>query len=205
MLGGDPGLLQLRDANGTTMIELKAESGAGRFGGRGVDGDVLVFGKDAPNQDADEASVWIQGGKGDIILRNADCAEEFEVADGNDVEPGAVLALTRGGQLRLADHPYDCRVAGVISGAGGLRPGIVLGRVPGGQNRWPIALSGKVFCKADASYAPIEAGDLLTTSATPGHAMVAREPSRSFGAVLGKAVGPLASGTGMIPILVALQ
>jgi hypothetical protein len=64
---------------------------------------------------------------------------------------------------------------------------------------------GKVFCKIDARYAPIEAGDLLTTSDTPGHAMKATDPMKAFGTVVGKALGSLENGTGLVPVLVALQ
>jgi hypothetical protein len=69
----------------------------------------------------------------------------------------------------------------------------------------PIALMGKVYCKVDASLAPIEVGDLLVTAPTPGHAMKAMDPSRAFGAVVGKALRPLAAGRGLIAVLVALQ
>jgi hypothetical protein len=62
-----------------------------------------------------------------------------------------------------------------------------------------------VFCRVDASYGPIDVGDLLTTSPTEGHAMRASDPSRSFGATLGKALDCWSSGTGLVPILVALQ
>jgi hypothetical protein len=48
-------------------------------------------------------------------------------------------------------------------------------------------------------------GDLLTTSPTPGHAMAARDHGRAFGAVFGKALAPLQSGIGLLPVLVALQ
>jgi hypothetical protein len=95
-------------------------------------------------------------------------------------------------------------VAGVVSGAGGFRSGIVMDSRHG-QRRTPVALSGKVYCRVDAGYAPVEAGDLLTTSATLGHAMKATDPSRAFGATLGKALQPLGSGSALIPILVALQ
>ena len=64
---------------------------------------------------------------------------------------------------------------------------------------------GKVYCKVDADYASIEVGDLLTTSSTPGHAMKADDPFKTFGAVIGKALRPLKAGRGLIPILVALQ
>ena len=69
----------------------------------------------------------------------------------------------------------------------------------------PIALLGKVFCKVDAQFGPIEVGDLLTTSPTQGHAMRVADPLRAFGAVIGKALRPLAGGQGLIPILIALQ
>jgi len=62
-----------------------------------------------------------------------------------------------------------------------------------------------VFCKVDASYSPIDRGDLLTTSETPGHAMKAADPRLAFGAILGKALRPLVAGRGLIPVLVALQ
>ena len=52
----------------------------------------------------------------------------------------------------------------------------------------PVALVGKVYCKVDASYSPIEVGDLLTTSLTPGHAMKANDHVKAFGAVIGKAL-----------------
>jgi hypothetical protein len=57
----------------------------------------------------------------------------------------------------------------------------------------------------DANREPIEVGDLLTTSPTPGHAMKATDPVRAFGAVIGKALHPLKTGHALIPILVALQ
>ena len=72
-------------------------------------------------------------------------------------------------------------------------------------NRKSISLMGKVHCKVDARSAPIEVGDLLTTSSTKGHAMKAADPMKAFGSVIGKALRPFKAGTGLIPILVALQ
>lgn len=140
---------------------------------------------------------------GDLILANADCAEDFDLAE--SCEPGTVMVLTDEGALQASETAYDRRVAGVISGAGGYRPGIVLDRPEPRAGRGPVALVGKVYCKADASTHPIRVGDLLTTSAVPGHAMAALDPARAFGAVIGKSLGVLASGSGLVPILVALQ
>jgi hypothetical protein len=142
---------------------------------------------------------------GDVILQNADCAEDFDVAALEGVEPGSVMVIGDDSALRESEQAYDKRVAGVVSGGGDYKLGIVLDRREPAQNRKSIALLGKVYCKVEATRAPIEVGDLLTTSPTRGHAMKASDPFRAFGAVLGKALGALKTGTGLIPILVALQ
>jgi hypothetical protein len=141
---------------------------------------------------------------GDVKLVGADLAEEFDVVDHRDVDPGSVVVLAGGDQVRLSDEPYDHRVAGVVSGAGDFRPGLVLGRRSGSARR-ALALSGKVWCKVDADCAAIDVGDLLTTSSTPGHAMKASDPARSFGSVLGKSLASLPSGRGMVPVLVTFR
>ena len=142
---------------------------------------------------------------GDIRLTNADCAEDFDVSGAVKVEPGSVMVLGNEGSVSKSHQPYDKRVAGVVSGAGNYKPGIVLDKQRTSGNRQPIALMGKVFCKVDAQFGAIEVGDLLTTSPTPGHAMKTSDPFKAFGAVIGKALRPLAEGQGLIPILIALQ
>ncbi len=71
---------------------------------------------------------------------------------------------------------------------GSHRPDIVLDRGADGPQRPAVALAGKVYCAVDASYGPITGGDLLVSSSTPGHAMAATDPTRTPGAVLGKAL-----------------
>ena len=142
---------------------------------------------------------------GDIQLPGADYAEDFDIVDPEGAEPGDVMVLDDSGGVRVSDKAYDRRVAGVISGAGGYRPAVILDRQITGTDRRPLALMGKVYCRVDASDAPIAIGDLLTTSSTPGHAMKAVNPTLAFGAVIGKALRPLAGGRGLVPILVALQ
>lgn len=74
-----------------------------------------------------------------------------------------------------------------------------------------IAIAGRVPCRADATPVPIRAGDLLTKSGMPGHAMKAVPAvidGREFypdGTIPGKAMGSLESGTGLIDALVTLQ
>jgi hypothetical protein len=152
---------------------------------------------------------------GDIKLlnpMNADCAEDFDILAEN-VEPGTVMVLTENGSLEQSYQEYDRKVAGIISGAAGYKPAMVLGREQRSQvgeddkqkKRLPIALMGKVFCKVDARDSPIETGDLLTTSSTKGYAMKAQDHAKAFGAIIGKALGSLKEGLGMIPVLVTLQ
>jgi len=182
-----------------STVHLRGTDGVVRAGGNGVDGRILVLGKDTT------ARITLEGSSGDIVLANADCAEEFDADESEEIAPGAVMILDDDGKLRMCVAAYDKRVAGVFSGAGEYRPAIVLDRQPGPGRRIPIALLGKTCCKADAQYGPIERGDLLTTSPTAGFAMKAADPRRAFGAVIGKALRPLPAGTGLIPILVALQ
>jgi hypothetical protein len=142
---------------------------------------------------------------GDITLSNADCAEDFDIGAGSLVEPGTVMTLGKDGALFPAGQAYDKCVAGVVSGAGDLKPGIVLDKQSSNRTRQPIALLGKVYCKVDALYGSIEIGDLLTTSQTAGHAMKAQDRAKAFGSVIGKALRPFPEGRGLIPILIALQ
>jgi hypothetical protein len=155
-----------------------------------------------------DGRVWIGGELGvggDILLANADCAEDFDVVSLTLAEPGSVMVIGADGVLHPCTTAYDKRVAGVISGAGHYKPGLILDKQPTVADRSPVALLGKVFCKVTAEHGPIEIGDLLTTSALAGHAMKAGDPARAFGTVIGKALRPLQSGCGLIPILIALQ
>lgn len=143
---------------------------------------------------------------GDLSFPGADCAEHFTIKEEVLADPGTVMALSGTGELVPCVVPYEKKVVGVVAGAGSLRPGIIMDKQEkSAVRRQPIALVGKVFCKVDASCGSIEVGDLLTSSITPGHAMKASDPTRAFGAVIGKAMAPLGDGLGLIPILISLQ
>jgi hypothetical protein len=143
-----------------------------------------------------------------LEILGADVAERFPTTD--KVEAGHVVMIdaANAGQLCLARGAYNSKVAGVVSGAGNLPVGAVLGNLPGtekGQSP-PIALSGRVWTWCDAGEFAIEPGDLLTTSDTPGHAMKATDADRRGGAVIGKAMSSLAAGQrGLVLVLVNLQ
>jgi hypothetical protein len=168
-------------------------------GAAGNEGDVRVFDADG------DLRIHLDGASGNINLLGADCAEDFTVRDASTIEPGSVLVIDDTGELRESRAAYDRRVAGVVSGGGDFGPGIVLDKQRSLSDRKPVALMGKVYCKVDADCGAVAVGDLLTTAATPGHAMKATDPQRAFGAVIGKALAPLSSGRALIPILVALQ
>jgi hypothetical protein len=141
-----------------------------------------------------------------LQISGADVAEPFRIAS-KDIPKGSVVTIDEDnpGQLRLSDHAYDNHVAGILSGANGVNSGILLkqqGFNDGGQN---VALSGRVYALADASYGAIKPGDLLSTSDTPGHCMKVTDHARAQGAIIGKAMGGLKAGKGMVLVLVSLQ
>jgi hypothetical protein len=153
---------------------------AGHFAGKVVvDGDIEVT--------------------GDIRLSGADYAETLTCVD-RDLANGTVVVIGPSGDVEPCRHDYDSALAGVVSGAGGVRPGVVLDRLAEGV---PVALMGKVWCLVDADIESVAPGDLLTTSTTPGHARRLDEPARAFGAVIGKALTGLAQGRGLVRVLVA--
>jgi hypothetical protein len=132
-----------------------------------------------------------------------DLAEFIQVSDG--AQPGDVVEIDpdHAGQFRLAATPNSTAVAGVLSTA----PGGSLGAIDpaGAENSGPqLALVGRVPVKVSAENEAIHPGDLLVASSTPGHAMRApAEPAP--GTVIGKALGDLDSGTGVIEMLVMLR
>jgi hypothetical protein len=157
------------------------------------------------NDDNGKQTITLDGASGDIVLSNADAAEDFELG-GAGAAPGTVMALAGDGTVRPSSQGYDHRVVGVVAGAGPHRPAIVLGRRPDGDApRVPISVMGRAACRADAAYGPIEIGDLLTSSPTSGSAMRAADPSQAFGAVIGKALSPLRHGTGLVDMVIGLQ
>ncbi|NVK64136.1 MAG: hypothetical protein HWE22_06085 [Flavobacteriales bacterium] len=229
------GNILLKDSKGLTTIDMRGEYGVIYLGGKNLrssdDGDLIIrdyTGKDVLKLDGNHARIIaggegtsgsifmrnsndidtlkILGSSGDIEFLNADFAEEFDMAEDqmDELEAGKVVVLREDGKLIQSTSAYDSKVAGVIAGAGDYKPGIVMDK-QGGENRMPIALLGKVSCWVDADQAPIQVGDLLTTSGTAGHAMKVTDSSKALGAVIGKALQPLEKGKGMITVLVNLH
>jgi hypothetical protein len=144
-----------------------------------------------------------------LEITGADVAEKFPTSEETDaVEPGTVMEIDpeNAGKLRISRGAYNRRVAGVVSGAGDIPVGAVLGNLPGHEDAPAIALSGRVWVKCDATQHAIESGDLLTTAATAGHAMKVNDNAAATGATIGKAMSSLKQGeTGLVLVLVNLQ
>jgi hypothetical protein len=195
------GSLFMTDASGNLVLRFDTELAnldiGNVLGGGGTEGDLRV------RDGAGNVRIHLDGASGQVITSGADCAEDFSVDPSDQLEPGTVVVVDEDELLRASTRPYDRRVAGILSGGGGVGPGIILGRDEAGvPNRLPLALAGKAWCKVDASYGPIALGDLLTTSSTPGHAMNASDSSRAPGAIIGKALRPWSDGPGLLPVLV---
>lgn len=141
------------------------------------------------------------------ITGGADIAEPFPMVAAATATPGSVLVMDveNPGKLKLCDRAYDHCVAGVVSGANGVNPGLTLRQdkvFEAGEN---VALTGRVYARATAANGRIQPGDLLTTSSVPGYAMLADDRELRGGAVLGKAMTGLDAGEGMVLVLVSLQ
>jgi hypothetical protein len=165
-------------------------------------------------QDAGQVAVFntagtprfILDGNSGLLSAPGDMAEMFR-SSAEAVVPGSVMSIDpdQPGALRVATRPYDRRVAGVVSGARDYRPGITLNAANAEPNRVTVTLSGTVYCLASSANGRVRAGDLLTSSAVPGHAMRAGNGEAARGAVIGKALEDLRGDNGLILILASLQ
>lgn len=140
------------------------------------------------------------------INGGADIVEGFDSSQGV-LEPGTVVVIDpeHPGSLKQSDGEYDTKVAGIVSGAGGINHGLHLGQkgILDGETR--VAMTGRVYVKCSAAAGAIKPGDLLTTASIAGHAMKAADATRSQGSVIGKAMTALDGGEGLVLVLVNLQ
>jgi len=206
--------------SGTAVAAIASNGGIGVYG----ESDSDIAG-DFNRTDDSDSGVILQARNGDDVefrvLGNgnvyadgtftgggADFAEAMAVrGDRDQYEPGDVLIIDPTGdrQLTLARQAYSSHVAGIYS----TKPGM-LGKPypmddPRGAKDIPLAIVGIVPCKVSAENGPIGRGDLLVSASAPGHAMRGTDRDRMLGAIVGKALESLASGTGVIQVLVTLQ
>jgi hypothetical protein len=140
------------------------------------------------------------------VACGGDYAESVDVTgDRHHYGPGDLLVLDpeHPGDVLKSAGAYSTAVAGIYS----TKPGYVGRRQTGrkSQQEVPMAMVGIVPTHVTAQNGPIQVGDLLVASSTPGFAMKGTDRSRMLGAVVGKAMGNLNGGKGEIEVLVTLQ
>lgn len=177
---------QLLEVNGTAQID-----GALNVGNGGI-----VF----PNGGGTQTVAYTG------VTCGGDYAESVDVSgDRKHYAPGDVLVIDpdHPGKFLKSAEPYSTSVTGIYS----TKPGTVGRRQTGPKNpdEVPMAMIGIVPTKVSAENGPIRPGDLLVTSSKIGYAMKGTDRSRMLGAVVGKALGSLDSGTGVIEVVVTLQ
>ena len=145
-------------------------------------------------------------GGGAVVLGGADYAELVNVKGArSNYEPGDVLVIGKDGlgEVQKSSEPYSTLVAGIFA----TRSGLMGSRESLDKKaaQIPMGMVGIVPTKVTAENGPIHKGDLLVSSSTPGYAMKGTDRNRMLGAVIGKALGELPSGTGTVEVLVTLQ
>jgi hypothetical protein len=142
---------------------------------------------------------------GNISAKYQDVAEWVPTTQKLGAGTVVVLDAERANHVTTTSMPYDTRVAGVVSE----QPGLLLGEA--GEGKVKVATTGRVRVKVDATRAPVRIGDLLVTSEREGVAMksepviVGGRKMHAPGTIIGKALEPLAKGTGEILVLLSLQ
>jgi len=144
--------------------------------------------------------------RGTMTQGGGDYAESVDVIGSKDAySTGDLLAISPSapGRFGRSSAPYSTLVAGIYS----TKPGTVGRRIGTelSQNTVPMALTGIVPTKVSSENGSIRPGDLLVSSSTPGYAMKGTDHSRMLGAVVGKSLGNLDRGSGVIDVMVLLK
>ena len=134
----------------------------------------------------------------------ADIAERYH-ADSGDYAPGDVLVFGGENEVTISNSMLDKRIAGVVS----TEPYAIMNH----PHRHPeltdsshpaLALVGRVPCEVVGE---INKGDLMVSSATPGHACAwTEEGSPPAGSIIGKAIeNKTGTGEGVIEVLIGVR
>ncbi len=204
----DAGVVSVRNSSGVETGYLWGRNSAGQTGGQiglknSAGSQTITLNASDANGDGRITTQVLQ------ITGGSDLSENFDVnAEKDELQSGMIVSIDskNPGELVLAREAYDAKVAGILSGAGGVKPGMLMGQKgTKADGKHPVALTGRVYCHVDASHGAIEPGDMITTSTTPGHGMKATNRERAFGSIIGKAMTGLAEGKGLVLVLVNLQ
>jgi hypothetical protein len=143
---------------------------------------------------------------GTFSPNGADFAESVAVrGPRRNYQPGDVMVIDpdHDRQFLLSQESYSTRVAGIYS----TKPGVLGSRheLEVATDEVPLAMVGIVPCHVTTENGPIHRGDILVTSSRPGYAMKGTDSARLVGAIVGKSLQGLESGSGTIEVMVTLQ
>jgi hypothetical protein len=213
---GSASILADGDSGGAGYISVRNNVGSSRVV---IDGETTSGGGGVYLYNAAGAStislLGDSSGEGRIVTQvlqitgGSDLSEQFDIkAIHDELKAGMIVSIDpeNPGRLLTSTRAYDKTVAGVVSGAGGVKPGMMMGQQgTAADGKHPVALTGRVYCWVDAANGAVQPGDMITTSDTPGHGMKVTDHNRAQGAIIGKAMSSLASGRGLVLVLVSLQ
>ncbi len=204
----DGGILSLNKISGLKTVEIKSTE-------TGVDGaSVLLYNGsglvtielDADYGDGDgrviTSELQIKGG--------SDLAEKFDIdaTEDQEIKPGMLVSIDtkHEGMLCITNEPGDKKIVGVISGANGIKPGMLMGQQGSiAYGKHPVALAGRVYVLANNEGGEIKAGDFLCSASQKGYAKKVSNISNAQGAIIGKAMGSTDAKTGYTLVLINLQ
>jgi hypothetical protein len=196
-----PGANIWLNANGNVGIGTSAPGGKLE-----VNGNLVLTNGSGASMTFSDGTIQSTAWNGTLV--GGDYAEAVDVTgDRKNYEPGDVLVIDpiHPGQFFKSSESYSNLVSGIYS----TKPGVVGRRQTtdpkSSTTEVPMAMVGVVPTKVSAENGPIKAGDLLVTSSALGYAMKGTDRGLMLGAVVGKALGRLDSGTGVIEVLVTLQ
>lgn len=179
---------------------------------------------DPANPAAYSPAMYIEGTAGKIGMGTVTPTEKLEV-NGN-----IKITSSSGGHMVFSDGSQQSVAwTGVLSGGdyaeavdvtgdrGEFEPGDLLvidpkthghfQKVPKAKSsidEVPMAMIGIVPTRVSTENGPIRRGDLLVSASTPGYAMKGTDRNRMMGAVIGKALAPLETGSGVIEVLISM-
>jgi hypothetical protein len=171
-----------------------------------IDGDVFTGGADLaeyyPIAGAVEPGDVVAFRGGGLVIERATAGPATRLAGIVSSDPGLVLGVTYTDEDETGVSPEDlfADTGRMLTTAAGHDVDRAILHEIAVDARAPLALTGRVPCKVTASNGAIAAGDLLTVSALPGHAMKATRA----GAVIGTALEPSDAGEGTIVVLANL-
>jgi hypothetical protein len=144
------------------------------------------------------------------INGGSDLAENFDINEGDDkyLKPGMLVSIDteKEGLLCITKQSTDKKIVGVISGANGIKPGMLMGQQNSiAYGKYPVALAGRVYVLCNEEGGEINAGDFLTSASQRGYAKKAGNLNDAQGAIIGKAMGKADSKTGYVLVLINLQ